>query len=176
MWLWWKTGLNNKRGLTFPKNMVLEESTTQTKCQAYFLSVIKIILCESFQFVKASLKVPSVSADIVNSGWLHSNVKSLQMVQWHITGKLDAHLHCWKGSWILLCIFTDINFRIWRQAAKISDSYQLFYLTFTLLTFSNFILSISTKNLLSLEEILQGSCALSLFLGEGSTDDLAPGK
>lgn len=121
-----QTWTARREAWTFPKFMVLEESTTQTKCQVYFLSVIKnystwvISICQS------------ISQSPLCFRWHHEfmlatqrcQVSSpLQMAQQHITGKLDAHLHCWKGSRILLCIFTHINFRIWRQAAKTRDSY-----------------------------------------------------
>lgn len=42
----------------------------------------KIILHESFQFVTTALKLCSPSADIMNSRWLHSNVKSVFHCCW----------------------------------------------------------------------------------------------
>lgn len=65
---------------------------------------------------------------------------------------------------MLLCIFTHINCRIWRQAAKTRDFDLPVCLNLALLFFFKVTITYLLKNLLALEEILQGSCALSLLL------------
>lgn len=91
--IWRKT----REAWIFPKNMILEESTTQTKCQVYSLSVKKKLFYASHFDLSQHLS-NSASADIMNSCWLHSNVKSALHCCWSSSTSQGSQMHTFTAT------------------------------------------------------------------------------